>query len=142
MRNEIITKINDLFDENTNLRARNAFLEAKENENNKVCISDSETKNSLDKRIIEIGKKTIADTALKKYGNDVYTSRDEETKEIKQTTFEHWLENKLYAKDIPKNMTYEEVKEVIYPYAKELYEKEKAESLKKFEEREKEESDE
>lgn len=139
MRNELITMINNILDENTDLKVRNAFLEAKENERNKDCCNskaDIKGYSKLDEKIIEYGKKELADKLLNSYSNQVRVSRDESTKELKFTTFDNWYKDKIYEKYIPKNMSYEEAKELIYPYAVEKYEKEKVEAIKSFEESE------
>lgn len=136
MRNEIINKINDLFDENVNLKVRNAYLEAKENERNEACSCERQEKTKLDFKIIEYGRKHLAKEVLKSWGTDVSVYRDDETNDIKITIFDRWYENKINKSYVPENMSMEEVKELIYPYALEEYEKEKAEAIRKFEEKE------
>lgn len=136
MRNEIIIKINDLFDENIDLKVRNAYLEAKEKERNEACSCERQEKSKLDFKIIEYGRKHLSEQVLKNWGNDVSVHRDDETNDIKITSFNRWYENKINKSYVPENMSMEEVKELIYPYALEKYEEEKAEAIKKFEEKE------
>lgn len=136
MRNELITKINDLFDENTNLKVRNAFLEAKEEDSEKVVNCERQEKTKLDIKIINYGKKVLAKEVLSSWGNEVRIYRDDDTKQLIITDFEKWFKERVIDSNVPTNLSKEELKELIYPYAKEQYEKEKAESIKKFEERE------
>lgn len=136
MRNEIINKINDLFDENVNLKVRNAYLEAKENERNEACSCERQEKSKLNFKIIEYGRKHLTNEVLKSWGNEVSVHRDNETNDLKITSFNRWYENKINKSYVPENMSIEEVKELIYPYALEKYEEEKAEAVKKFEEKE------
>lgn len=142
MRNEIIRLINDVIDENTDLKIRNAFLEAEEKRRTEICCSEKNEMTALDYKINEYGRKKLAEDILKAYGNQVYVSRDEDTKELKFTTYDAWVKNKIYSNYIPTNMSQEEVENAIESYARKLYEKEKSESLKRFEEKEKEDSDE
>lgn len=136
MRNELITKINDLFDENLTLKARNAFLEAKEENEIKCCEKQGKTK--LDLKIIEYGKAALAKEVLSTWGNEVRVYRDQDSKEIIITSFEKWFKEKIIVSNVPRNLCIDEVNKLIYAYAIEQYEKEKTESVKKFEESEKE----
>ncbi|MDE6284216.1 MAG: hypothetical protein K2M17_00515 [Bacilli bacterium] len=135
MRNEIITKINDLFDENANLKVRNAFLEAKENERNEVCCSEKQGKTKLDIKIIEYGKRALAKAVLSTWRNEGTVYKDENG-EFVFTNYDKWFKDKIVTSEVPNNISMEELKNLIYPYAIEQYEKEKAESMKDLEERE------
>lgn len=142
VRNEIINKINDLFDENVDLKIRNSFLESKEEQRNKVVDEADSRKTNIDKKIIEYGKRVLAKEILSTWGNEVRVYRDDDSKEIIVTNFDKWLDERIINSNIPNNMSRAEVKELIYPYAVEQYEKEKAESMKRFEEKELKESEE
>lgn len=142
VRNEIINKINDLFDENVDLKIRNSFLESKEEQRNKVVDEADSRKTNIDKKIIEYGKRVLAKEILSTWGNEVRVYRDDDSKEIIVTNFDKWFDERIINSNIPNNMSRAEVKELIYPYAVEQYEKEKAESMKRFEEKELKESEE
>ena len=61
MRNEIITKINDLFDENIDLKVRNEWLETIKKGQESLAIDASESDfyiSELDKKLIDFGKKS------------------------------------------------------------------------------------
>ena len=136
MRNEIITSINNLFDENFNLKVRNEYLEDWKNQReNIVCCSDDiENEN---KKIIEYGKKKLKDQVISSWRNRVVVFRNDETGEIETTEYNKWLELKISDDEIPKNMSAEEVKKYIYDYAIDDYKKEKEKSIEDFKEREK-----
>ena len=68
--------------------------------------------------------------------NNVEVHRDEETKELKTTSYEKWLDSKIYKDYIPDNMTRNEVMNIIYDNAIEIYEKEKIQAIQRFEEKE------
>lgn len=137
-RNDLIIAINNIFDENVDLKVRNEFLERYKKEKESVKCSFEETKgvNQLDLKMIEYGKKQLADKVIKNWGNEVIVNRDEETNKIKTTAYQKWLDKKIYDSEIPNDMSKSEVINVIYDIAVEIYEKEKKEAIKKFEEKE------
>lgn len=146
MRNDIINMVNDIFDENVDLKIRNAYLEAKEKEREESVTCElscePQEKTKLDIKIIEYGKKALAKETLSTWGNEVSVYRDDDSKEIIITSFDKWLKERIIDSSIPNDLSRAELKELIYPYAVERYEKEKAESMKKFEEKELKESEE
>ena len=99
MRNEIITSINNLFDENFNLKVRNEYLEDWKNQReNIVCCSDDiENEN---KKIIEYGKKKLKDQVISSWRNRVVVFRNDETGEIETTEYNKWLELKISDDDM------------------------------------------
>ena len=135
MRNEIITSINNLFDENFDIKVRNKYLENWKNqrENMACCSDDIESEN---KKIIEYGKKKLKDQVISSWRNRVVVFRNDETGEIETTEYNKWLELKISDDEIPKNMSAEEVKKYIYDYAIDDYKKEKEKSIEDFKERE------
>lgn len=138
MRNDLIIAINNIFDENASLKVRNEYLEKyhKEGEKPKTCCVDERTEVSLiDLKVIAYGKEKLCDEVLKSWG-DVEVYRDKETKELKITSYEEWLDNKIYKDYIPDNMTKNEVMNIIYDNAIEIYEKQKMQAIKRFEEKE------
>lgn len=137
-RNDLIIAINNIFDENIDLKVKNEFLEMykKEKESVKCSVEEKTEINQLDLKMIEYGKKQLADKVLKSWGNEVIVNRDEETNKIKTTTYQNWLNKKIYDSEIPNDMSKTEVLNVIYDIALEKYEEEKKEAIKKFEEKE------
>lgn len=141
MRNEIITSINNLFDENFNLKVRNEYLEDWKNqrENIACCSDDIENEN---KKIIEYGKKKLKDQLVSTWYNRISVYKNDKTGEYEITEYEKWLDLKINENEIPENMSKKEVKKYIYDYAITDYNKEKEEALKKFKENEKQEMEE
>ena len=141
MRNEIITSINNLFDENFNLKVRNEYLEDWKNqrENIAYCSDDIENEN---KKIIEYGKKKLKDQLISTWYNRISVYKNDKTGEYEITEYEKWLDLKINENEIPENMSKKEVKKYIYDYAITDYNKEKEEALKKFKENEKQEMEE
>ena len=140
MRNKIISAINDLFDNNTSLTVRNEYLESLHieslhNESNSRMCCESDTKTDLDRKVIIYAKKKLTEEVLRGW-EKVKASRNDETKEIETTSFENWLERKIYDSSIPDNMSREDIKNIIYENAKEIYCKEKEEAIKTFEKKE------
>ncbi len=137
MRNEIITRINDLFDENIDLKVRNEYLENIRNEQERIVLAASENDCSfsiLDNKLLEYGKKTLKKEVFRNWGTDVSVKRDEATKELVFESFEEWVNNNIREDEIPENMSKEDVKKLIYKYALEEA-KEKAKAIKVLEER-------
>lgn len=138
MRNDLIIAINNIFDENVNLKVRNEYLEKyhKEHEKSKTCYADKRTEVSpIDLKVIAYGKEKLCDKVLKSWG-DIEIHRDKETKKLKFTSYEEWLDSKIYKDYIPDNMTKNEVMNIIYDNAIEIYEKQKIQAIKNFEEEE------
>jgi len=139
MRNDLIIAINNVFDENVNLKVRNEYLERYYEENEKLktcCAKDNKKISELDLKIIDYGKSQLADKVIKTWSNEVSVSRDEKTNDLITTPYDKWLDRKIYENEIPENMSKTEVKNIIYDYANQLYEKEKVKAIKYFEEKE------
>jgi len=135
-RNDIITSVNNLFDELTTLRLRNEYLEDKLKTQKQDSINNN--LNSIDentKKIIAYGKKQLLYDALYS-GNYVRVSMDEETHELNISSFNKWVENKLSRSSIPDNMSKEDLINILFDELQEQYEKERTESIAKFEEKE------
>ena len=67
-RNDLIIAINNLFDENTNLKARNEYLEIQLEDKSKTkkCVEDkSEQISDLLQKIIDYGKNKLFDEVIK-----------------------------------------------------------------------------
>ena len=138
MRNDLIVAINNIFDENVNLKVRNEYLKKyyEEHERPKTCCADKKTEvSSIDLKVIAYGKEKLCDEVLRGW-NNVEVQRDEETNELKTTSYEKWLDSKIYKDYIPADMTRNEVMNIIYDVAIEIYEKEKVQAIKRFEEKE------
>ena len=135
MRNELITKINEIIDENKELKARNDYLEAYKRRNEKACNVATESITETERKLIEIGKKKVLEEVLWYY-SEVRAIRNEETKEIEITPYEAWLDKKINRGCIPINMSQEEVIDVLSKELQEKYQEEKAEAIKKLKESE------
>ena len=142
MRNEIINRINNLFDENVELKVKVESLELREKQRERskiTSVSKDNAMNPLDKKLLEYGREILAKNVISSWGNEVSVCRDEESKKIKITPYEKWLDQKL-SYDIPANMSKEDVISIVSAsdYANKRYSLEKTESIEKFNEREKE----
>ena len=138
MRNDLIIAINNIIDENVSLKVRNEYLEKyhKEHEKPKTRCVDKRTEVSLiDLKVIAYGKEKLCDEVLRSW-SDMKVHRDKETNELKIISYEEWLDDKIYRNYIPNNMTMNEVMNIIYDNAIEIYEKEKIQAIKRFEEKE------
>lgn len=142
MRNEIINRINNLFDENVELKVKVESLELREKQRERskiTSVSKDNAMNPLDEKLLEYGREILAKNVISSWGNEVSVCRDEESKKIKITPYEKWLDQKL-SYDIPANMSKEDVISIVSAsdYANKRYSLEKTESIEKFNEREKE----
>lgn len=142
MRNEIINRINNLFDENVELKVKVESLELREKQRERskiTSVSKDNAMNPLDEKLLEYGRESLAKNVISSWGNEVSVCRDEESKKIKITPYEKWLDQKL-SYDIPANMSKEDVISIVSAsdYANKRYSLEKTESIEKFNEREKE----
>ena len=65
-RNELINKINDLFDENVNLRIRNEYLELlqKDNTVEEIKVDSKPQLSRLDKKMVEYGKSMLYEKVI------------------------------------------------------------------------------
>ena len=142
MGNEIINRINNLFDENVELKVKVESLELREKQRERskiTSVSKDNAMNPLDEKLLEYGRESLAKNVISSWGNEVSVCRDEESKKIKITPYEKWLDQKL-SYDIPANMSKEDVISIVSAsdYASKRYSLEKTESVEKFNEREKE----
>ena len=142
MRNEIINRINNLFDENVELQVKVESLELREKQRERskiTSVSKDNAMNPLDEKLLEYGREGLAKNVISSWSNEVSVCRDEESKKIKITPYEKWLDQKL-SYDIPANMSKEDVISIVSAsdYANKRYSLEKTESIEKFNEREKE----
>ena len=139
LRNDLIIAINNIFDENVNLKVRNEYLERyyEENEKPKTCCAEkmAEVK-PIDLKIIEYGKKQLCEKVIRSWDRGVSVSRNRETNEIETTPYDAWLERKIYDDEIPDDMSKNDVKNIIYNIAIKIYEEEKINAIKKFEDQE------
>lgn len=137
MRNEIINIINNLFDENVELKVKVESLELREKQREKSKKDNS--MNSLDVKLLEYGREILAKEVISSWGNEVSVCRNEESEEIVITSYEKWLDRKV-SYNVPTNMSKEDVINIVSTsdYANERYNQEKKESIEKFNEREKE----
>ena len=135
MRNELITKINEIIDENKELKARNDYLEAYKRRSEKACNVATESITETERKLIEIGKKKLLEEILWNC-NEVMAFRNEETKEIETTSYEEWIDKKIMRGYIPNNMSQEEVINALFKELQEKYQEEKTEAIEKLKESE------
>lgn len=135
-RNDIIAAINDMFDENAELKTKNKYLE-------KICDEHQKTKsekegkiNPLDLKILEYGKGKLMEELFNKWSNDVNVRRAEGSNELIITPYEEWLYKKIRYQRMPHNMSIEDVKLALYDCGIETYALEKEKAINNFKEKE------
>ena len=133
-RNELITSINDLFDEINNLKARNEYLENTYMFYETRDAGDTlEIKTDLDRKLITYAKKKLYDQIIRSWNYSVEARRDNDTNETTIETFKDWLNRMIMVDDVPEYMSVEEAKNVIFDAANERYEIEKEKTLRELE---------
>lgn len=136
-RNELIIAINNLYDRNIDLEVRNEFLENQLKDKSKTKTIDkdrSKETNEILNKIIEYGQNKLFDEVIRSgYNANIKVWKDEETKELKTTSLDQWLENKIYKYNIPDYMSIEDVKNILHIKILELYDEERANVIKEFE---------
>lgn len=133
MRNELITKINDLFDENINLKVRNEYLES-QNKNPTIAPANKEsTKTKLseiDKKILKYGKSILYENVITHRWVDIEEDNDGNCVCQK---FEKWVKNAIAFYSIPDNFSKEDILNIFHKELEEIYSKKKAEAIQEFE---------
>ncbi len=133
-RNDLIIAINNLYDENVDLKIKNEFLESQLKDKSETTEIINKDESEIINKIIEYGKEKLFDEVIKNgYGSNVRVWEDEETKEIKTTSLNQWLDNKIYTSHIPEYMSKEEIKNILHTEILELYDDERAKAMKEFE---------
>ena len=135
-RNDIIAAINDMFDENTELKTKNKYLEKICDEHQKTKSEKEEKINPLDLKILEYGKGKLMEELFNKWSNDVNVRREEGSNELIITSYEEWLYKKIRYQRLPHNMSIEDVKLALYDCGIETYASEKEKAINNFKEKE------
>ena len=135
-RNDIITAINDMFDENSELKAKNKQIEKSCDEHQKTKSEKEGKINPLDLKIIEYGKEKLMEELFKQWSNDVDVRRAEDSDELIITPYEEWLYKKIRYQRLPHNMSIEDVKLALYDCGIETYASEKEKAINNFKEKE------
>ena len=137
MRNELITKINDLFDENTNLKTRNEFLEVIIKTSNEKNIKEvtSEKENSklsdLDKKLVEYAKSELYEKTVRRPSVSVDGLSTKEN--VKFQKFENWVNGAIYSYSLPDCFSKDDIKNIFYDELMEMYSEEKAKAINDYE---------
>ena len=132
MRNTIITEINNIFDENVDLKIRNEYLESKFNKEN-ICCEKVENKielTELNKKIIEFGKDALRDKVITSASISVNKL---ENGDYYCTKFEDWAKDCISGYYMPDNFSKDELVNLFYDELKEKYNKKKADMIKEYE---------
>lgn len=135
-RNDIITAINDMFDENAELKTTNKYLEKICDEHQKTKSEKEEKINPIDLKILEYGKEKLIEELFITWRNDVDVRRAEDSNELIITPYEEWLYKKIRYQRLPHNMSIEDVKLALYDCGIETYSSEKEKAINKFKEKE------
>lgn len=135
-RNDLIIAINNLYDENIDLRARNEYLESqlKDKERTKMPSEDKSVKiDTLLNKLIDYGKDKLFDEVIKSgYSSNIKVEESNLEGLYNTTTLDKWLEGKIYTYNIPDNMSKEDIKNILYNEIQALYENEKEEAISKY----------
>ena len=134
-RNDLIITINNLFDENVNLKVRNEYLESQleDKQKTKRSVKDNSVKiDTLLNKLIDYGKDKLFDEVIKSgYGSSINVEeKDDGT--FKTTSLDRWLENKIYTFNIPDNMSKEDIKNILCNEIQALYENEKEKAISEY----------
>lgn len=135
-RNDIIAAINDMFDENAELKTKNKYLEKICDEHQKTKNEKGEKINPLDLKIIEYGKEKLKEELFDKWSNYVDVRRAEDSNELIITPYEEWLDKKIRCQRLPHNMSAEDAKLALYGCGLKTYASEKEKAINRFKEKE------
>ena len=129
-RNDLIITINNLFDENTNLKVRNEYLESqlKDKSKTKMCVEDK----SLLNKLIDYGKDKLFDEVIKSGYETNINVKENEKGTFETTSLDKWLENKIYTYNIPNNMSKEDIKNILCNEIQAFYENEKQKAISEY----------
>lgn len=136
MRNDLITKINNLFDEVIDLRARNDFLESQRRKEMKCVDTASETteiKTEQDRKLVDYAKKSLIDKVLRGYTNMKIKKVNDK---YEFTSFDEWANYRIYSDYIPSQFSKEDIKNILFEKLTEMYESEKAKAINEYEKQE------
>ena len=134
-RNDLIITINNLFDENTNLKVRNEYLESQleDKSKTKMCVEDKSIKiDSLLNKLIDYGKDKLFNEVIKSGYSSTISVKENEKGSFETTLLDKWLENKMYTYNIPDNMSKEDIKNILCNEIQALYENEKQKAISEY----------
>lgn len=145
-KNEVITSILDLYEENQELKMKNELMEncmklIKENqkdENESLNDENLGMSFTLAKNLIEKAKETIFKETLYSSSyiwNEVACWYNDESKTYRFTSFETWCREKIIFNELPTWLSLDEYIKLFNQELKLKYEAEKNESLMKFKEK-------
>lgn len=140
MRNKIITEINNIFDENIDLKIRNNYLEELHEEKNTTCevVVDREELSELNKKIIKYGKDTLLDKVISSANISINKL---ENGTLKCTEFKDWAKESISNYHLPDNFSKEDIINILYDELLNKYNEKKARRIKEFEKSKSEEND-
>lgn len=129
-RNELINKINDLFDEVVNLKIRNEYLEFLQKDNTVKEIREKPQLLELDKKMSEYGKSVLYEKVI----THRYVRVEEGNNgDLACEKFESWVENAISKYYIPDSFSKDDIINIFSNELHEIYSKKKAEAIQEFE---------
>lgn len=134
-RNDLIITINNLYDENTNLKVRNEYLESQleDKRKTKMCVEDKSVKiDVLLNKLVDYGKDKLFDEVIKSGYSSTINVKENEKGAFETTPLDKWLENKIYTYNIPDNMSKEDIKNILCNEIQALYENEKQKAISEY----------
>lgn len=143
MRNQIINSINNLFDENIDLKIRNEYLEntLRKEESCSCCETPKEKQSlsDLELKVFEYGKQKL----YEEISPSAYISvRRLDNKKLYITPFDEWVMEAISSYRLPNNFSKEDIANIFNDKLKERYQERKAEAIKNFEKEESKEGEE
>ena len=130
MRNELITKINEIIDENTELKTRVEYLGGREKNRCEIVNEEIKGISELEKKVLEYGKEVLLDKVIINCNINVTKL---ENGNYQYTSFEEWSRESIYSYYLPDNFSKEEIINILNDELQEKYNKKKAEEIAEFE---------
>lgn len=132
MRNTLITQINEIIDENIDLKFRNEYLESKIDKENTCCeVEKDDIKLTvLDKKLLKFGKDALRDKVVTN-GNINVNKLDDGTYYC--TEFEEWAKDSISTYYMPDIFSKDDIINIFCDEFQEKYNKKKAEKIKEYE---------
>lgn len=135
-RNDLIITINNLYDENVNLKVKNEYLESqlKDKERTKMSVEDKSVKiDALLNKLIDYGKNKLFEEVIKSgYSSNIKVEESDLKGLYNTTPLDKWLEKKMYTYNIPDNMSKEDIKNILCNEIQALYENEKEKAISEY----------
>lgn len=126
---EMVVEVMNIYDENELLKNRIKELEAMQNE--PILAVETKEMSNVEKQIFYLGKKNLIDKCIRSW-KECHAEYDDNN-EIKVTTYEKWLKDKIYNDEIPKNIAWQQFADYFEDDLKAIYDEEKKKAIESLE---------